>query len=111
VIESYRFGYILVDGKEYDKDVIISQKGVLCPWWREEGHRLCLNDLKSVLKEKPKLLLIGTGHDGCMRVADDVVFYCKKNGIELVIEKTGDAVKTYNKRHGKGVVAALHLTC
>ncbi|RLI30667.1 hypothetical protein DRO48_02760, partial [Candidatus Bathyarchaeota archaeon] len=45
-IEAYGFGYIVVDGKRYTSDVIIFPDRVMDGWWRKEGHRLYVDDLK-----------------------------------------------------------------
>ncbi len=111
MINSYSFGKIVVEGKTYEEDVIISEEGVKSHWWRKKGHELCLDDMKDVLPKKPKLLIVGTGHDGMMQVLDEVRDYCREKGIKLVEEFTKDAVKTYNGERGDGVFALLHLTC
>ena len=40
MIESYRFGKIVINGKSYSSDVIIIGDHVKANWWRREGHRL-----------------------------------------------------------------------
>jgi hypothetical protein len=42
----YEFGIIVIDGSEYRSDVIISNDRVQDNWWRKEGHRLALDDIK-----------------------------------------------------------------
>ena len=111
MIESYSFGRIMIDGKEYTHDVIIFPDHINSGWWRLEGHKLQLADLREVLHAKPKTLVIGTGHDGVMEVQQEVRDLCRKNRIELIEAKTADAVKKYNKLSGPGVVGAFHLTC
>ncbi len=111
-IDSYRFGRIVIDGKRYENDVIIFPDRVQSNWWREEGHRLQIEDISEILNEKPDILVIGTGAYGFMKIPDNVKNFIKEKGIELVIERTEDACEIYNKLSGKGrVIAALHLTC
>ena len=110
-IDEYSFGHIVIDGNSYNEDVIIFDDKVKANWHRREGHELCLDDMKDILKKKPKLLIVGTGHGGCLKVLEEVIDYCKKNDIQLISQLTGDAVNTYNDMKGRGVVAALHLTC
>lgn len=112
-IESYHFGHIRIDGKDYTSDVILSPSGVDAAWWRREGHRLDVADLAGVLNEPPEVLVVGTGRFGCMDVPKETESALRRRGIDLRIARTGDAVTTYNElaaAHAR-VVAALHLTC
>jgi hypothetical protein len=118
MIEKYDFGMILIEGKEYKKDILLFERSVFPDWWRKEGHHLYAADLEKLLALKPAVLVIGTGYDGIMEVDEDVADYCKKNKIKLVIQKTGDAVKTYDSlvgsktgKESKKVAGAFHLTC
>ena len=113
MIDSYRFGEITVEGVRYTRDLIILPGGVRPNWWRREGHRLSLEDLEEVLREKPEVLVVGTGYSGLMRVPKELVERLREEGIEVMIQRTGEAWKTYNRLLGEGrrVAAAFHLTC
>ncbi len=112
-VEGYRFGRIVVSGKEYTSDVIIYPDRVRAGWWRKEGHYLHMEDLEEVLEFNPEVLVIGTGASGAMRVPGDLVEELERRGIKVIVERTEDACKTFNRlaEEGKRVVAALHLTC
>lgn len=111
MISHYSFGSITIDGKKYEHDVIISLSGIKS-WWRATSHNVSINDLDLILKEKPNLVIFGTGAAGVMKVASETEDYLEKQGIKLLIKKTGDAVKEYNLRQSEaGVVGAFHLTC
>lgn len=112
LIESYRFGQIKVDGKQYTSDVIIYPDHVDDHWWRNEGHRLSINDLKDVWQARPEMLIVGTGYSSLMKVPDEVRDYVASKNVELVVESTRDAYKTYNRLVStKRIVATFHLTC
>jgi len=112
MIDSYHFGRIIIDEKEYTSDVIIFPERVKAGWWRLEGHALHIEDVEDVIGEKPEVLIIGTGYAGMMRVLTATRQRLESEGIELIIEKTQRACETYNKlSKSKKVVAALHLTC
>ncbi|UCE26275.1 MAG: Mth938-like domain-containing protein [Candidatus Coatesbacteria bacterium] len=113
IIEAYKFGYIRVDGVEYDRDVVIFPDRVSPEWWRDEGHNLSLNDLTEVLEYGPEVLVVGTGAHGVMKVPQTVAKELQTRGIELRAAKTSEAVETFNEllAAGRRVVAALHLTC
>ena len=58
LINSYQFGLIVINRRRYTRDVIIFPDRVLDGWWRKEGHRLYVEDLKEVLNTglQPELL-------------------------------------------------------
>jgi len=68
MIESYTFGNIKINGKSYTSDVIIYEDRVDGNWWRKEGHSLHPEDLKEMVKEKPEVIIIGTGAYGVMKI-------------------------------------------
>ena len=111
MIESYDFGRMIIDGKEYLHDLIVFPDHLKTGWWREEGHRLLMNDLEDVFASKPKILVIGTGHTGCLKVDPEIREYCRKNGIKLVEAITSKAVQEFNRLQGPETVGAFHLTC
>jgi hypothetical protein len=81
-------------------------------WWRREGHRLRVEDLEEVLRERPEVLIVGTGYSGLMRVPNEVRDYVEAMGIELIAQGTREACQTFNRLvQSRRVVAALHLTC
>lgn len=112
MIESYSFGMIVIDGRAYTSDVLITSRGVRSGWRREQGHLLQWKDLDDVLAEKPEVLVVGSGWSGMMKVHEEVLRLAKERGIRLVVQPTASAVETFNGMAGqKNVAAALHLTC
>lgn len=113
MIESYRFGRIIVDGVEYDRDLIILPGHVKENWWRVEGHRLRLEDLAEILDSDIEVLVVGQGAYGMMEIGNDVRRALADRGIKLFAERTGEACEIFNEmiRVGKKTAAALHLTC
>ena len=111
-IESYRFGYIRIDGQAHDQDVIILPDRVIGGWWRKEGHVLHPEDLEDVFEAAPQVLVVGQGAYGKMRVTPETQKALSAAGIELVVASTEEACQTYNTlRESRVVAAALHLTC
>ena len=111
-IDGYVFGRIIIDGKTYTTDVIIYPDRVGPSWWRKEGHYLNKEDLPDIIKAKPDILVIGTGNMGVMVVPEATIKYIEKQGIEVHVAKTGQAVEIFNElSSGKKVIGAFHLTC
>ncbi|MFQ6123018.1 MAG: Mth938-like domain-containing protein [Candidatus Heimdallarchaeota archaeon] len=112
MIEAYHFGCIVINGKEYTSDVIIYPDRVDSTWWRSSGHKLYVEDLEDVLREKPDVLIVGMGDPGLMKVLPETEARLKSEGIRLIAKPTEEACSIYNKLlKGKKVIAALHLTC
>jgi len=112
MIESYSFGRIVVDGKEYTSDLIIYPDRVDSRWWRKEGHRLHISDIERAVAEKPEILIIGTGASGLMEVPEEVEEHIISKGIRLVVDKTENACQAYNRLFPSAkTIALLHLTC
>jgi len=113
LIEHYDFGEIVVGGREYNHDIVIHPEGILSDWWRVEGHRLQLVDVRDFLSVKVDVVIIGTGYDGVMRVDNEVIEAFKKSGAEVHVLKSRQAVRKYNEEVSKGrrVLLLIHLTC
>ena len=112
VIDAYRFGQIVVNGKRYTSDVIVFPDKVRSDWYRKSSHQLCLNDIADAVAEKPDVLVIGTGASGLVMILPEVKDSVASQGITFIVQSTGEACQTYNQLcHSQQVVAALHLTC
>jgi hypothetical protein len=115
LVESYSFGRIRISGKEYSRDVVVAPDAILDEqWWRREGHALYVEDISRYVESyRPRVVVVGTGYYGVMKVSREVEAYLREKGIELVALDTRRAVEEYNKRAGRGerVLGAFHLTC
>jgi hypothetical protein len=115
LIDSYDFGVIVVKGKRYTSDVIVFPEKVVEKWWRKEGHRIYVEDLKEIFSHSPPLevLVIGTGYYGLVKVMPEVEKALKMHGVKLIIQPTGEAHKTFNTllKSNIFVAGAFHLTC
>lgn len=111
-IEHYSFGRIVIDNKTYTSDLIIYPNKIDSSWWRKEGHLLQIDDLVDVLKENPEIIIVGTGYSGVMKVSPEVLRLLESKSIDVIIEKTPNAVNTFNQiSKYKRTIACLHLTC
>jgi hypothetical protein len=112
IIDSYRFGQIVINGKHYTSDVIVFPDRVNDSWWRKTSHRLRLDELSEAVEEKPEVLVVGTGASGLMKVLPEVEQSLEIQGIKLIAQPTSEACNLYNQLcRSQRVVAALHLTC
>jgi hypothetical protein len=113
-IDSYSFGSIQIDGRDYATDVVLLGGDVKSPWWREAGgHVYAAEDFEELLAAAPEVVVLGTGYFGRVKVLDETLTALAEAGSEIVVEKTGGAVECFNRfaEEGRDVAAALHLTC
>jgi len=120
MIEEYKFGSIIIDGKTYDYDVEVRWTGEVLKWWRGESHVIDVEDVKRAVEQNPDTIIIGTGESGVARVTEEAQKFIKEKGIKLIIDLTEQATKTFNIRkeeseeeEGKQekVIGLFHLTC
>jgi len=112
VIESYHFGSIVINGKEFRTDVVILPDRVNAGWRRKEGHILSVDDIKEIVDAEPEVLVVGTGYSGLMKIDRKTREHLRSSGIRLIVAKTEEACEIYNElSKSKRAVAALHLTC
>jgi len=111
-IEKYQFGSIRVGGKDYAKDLIILPDRVVSGWRRQQGHSLQPKDLAEVLEAEPELLVVGSGCLGRLSIPPSTRAQLRASGIEIIVERSGPACRTYNAlRLTRRVAAAIHLAC
>jgi len=120
MIEEYHFGSITIDGKTYNHDIEVRWTSKVLEWWRAESHLIDIEDVKRATEQNPDLIVIGTGESGVAKVTEDAQKFIKEKRIELIIDKTGEATRTFNiiKEESEGeegeqkkVIGLFHLTC
>lgn len=112
MIEEYSFGFIKIDGQVYNHDVQIGLDGKVGLWWRNKSHEIGKRDIEEVLSQNPEAIVIGTGEMGVAKVMDETQQTIVANNIELIIEPTGEAIKSFNSlKKEKKVAGLFHLTC
>ena len=82
-------------------------------WWRKTGHSVAVDELTDILNAKPDYLIIGSGKFGLMKVSDQLRRRCEECGIQIIVEPSKTAMKTYNQMYadGKNIAGGFHLTC
>jgi hypothetical protein len=107
----YRFGHVVVDGREETRDVIVLPARVVRNWWRRDGHALVEEDLRDVLDELPERLIVGMGAASQMRVDQGLLDLLRWRGVEVEYLPTDRAVVRFGELDPARTAAALHLTC
>jgi hypothetical protein len=113
LIDSTRFGSITVDGKVYESDVIITWEWKVKEARTDVRHVVGKADLMKLLFERPDMMIIGTGQNGGMKVAEGVRKFVKEKKLKILIVPTPDAVVKFNQlaQEGVRVAAYMHVTC
>ena len=113
MIDSYSFGRMEINGRQYSSDIIIYPNGRLEDnWWRDEGHRLSGKDIAGLIEAKPELIIVGTGASGLMKVDENLKEQLQDLGIRLIAKASKEAMDEVNKHWGDGRTGAcFHLTC
>jgi len=113
MINSTKFGSIMVGNKKYDNDVFVSYRDTVKEGETNSRHLISKKELDLLLADKPDVIVLGTGQEGCMKISPDSSELAKNRGIEIVESKTPDAIKKFNHLYASGrkVVGYMHVTC
>jgi len=116
-IDGTRFGEITIDGAVYDHDVIIRLSGKVEKRRKRlskekygTSHIISKAEADFVFEEGCKLVVVGAGQYGNVRLSPEASAMFEKKKCRVVVEPTPQALLTFN--HSKGRKAALmHVTC
>ena len=116
-INSFNFGSIVVDGKQYVYDVLILPDGTVkereASKARLGGHSIIWSDVEKMVKEQPETIVIGTGTSGLARLSADVEVNLQQANLNLVVLQSLQAIEKFNQLvdERKRVAALIHITC
>ena len=114
-IEEYSFGTIRIDGRDYDRDVVIDRgkvskrKKKASKKFREQYGHTPLS-VKEDIPWDCRTLIIGTGAHGSLPVMEEVKAEANKRHVELQIVTTREAVNRFNAMPDD-TNAVIHVTC
>jgi len=105
-----RFGLLVYSAIPFPGvDLVIHVNGL--PSLRgSKAHFVGLAEIEGLLRERPKVLIIGTGYDNMVQVEEQILALCS---VQVLPLPTPEAVRRYNelKGEGKRVAAIIHSTC
>jgi hypothetical protein len=116
-INSFNFGFIVVDDKQYTHDVIILPDGTVKERNPGKGrlgsHSIARSEIEALTRDQPDVVLVGTGVQGMARLAHDAEFYLNEPNLDMTVLPSPQIVKKYNQRveDGEKVAALIHVTC
>ena len=110
------FGEIEIEGDRFDRDVVIEggrvrrrRKGPSKALREQYGHTPL-----SAAEDIPwggRRLVVGTGADGSLPIAPDVLEEASRRGVEVEALPTRDACRLLADLEPEDVYAVLHVTC
>jgi hypothetical protein len=116
-IDSFNFGFIVVDDKQYAHDIVILPDGTVKERSSGKGrlgsHTISRSEIEALIKESPDVILIGTGFQGMARLAHDAEFFKLEPNLDITMEPSPQVVKKFNQHveDGDKVAALIHVTC
>jgi hypothetical protein len=109
------FGVVEIGGRRYERDVVIEdgsvkrrKKGPSKPRRAEFGHTPLTAGER--IPWSAGRLVIGTGANGQLPIADDVYREAAHRGVEIVARPTPEACRLLSESAGP-LSAILHVTC
>ncbi len=116
-INSFNFGFIVVDGRQYVCDGLILPDGNVKE--REPGrgrlgsHTITESEVSKIIIEQPDIVVIGTGMSSLARLDADAENCMLRANVNHVVLPSFQAVEKFNQLidEGKRVAALIHVTC
>jgi hypothetical protein len=110
------FGLVEIDGQTYDHDVLVERgrisrrrKKASKPQRDRYGHTPLTT--AEPLPWRCRQLIIGTGAEGRLPVAPDVIEEAGRRGVELLMLPTAEACARLSAADADETAAVLHVTC
>ena len=78
------------------------------------SHKIGDWEIEELLKQKPEIIVIGTGQSGAMGEIDKTIINkFEEQGIEVITDITPKAIEIFNQKleQGKRINALIHTTC
>ena len=105
-----RFGLLVYSAIPFPGvDLVIHANGL--PALRgSKAHFVGLAEIEPLLRERPDVLIIGTGYDNMVQVEKEIL---AMSAVQVLPLPTPQAVRRYNelRSEGKRVAAIIHSTC
>jgi hypothetical protein len=116
-IDGTEFGSITIDGETYHHDVLIrlsgrigKRKKKLSKKYYGTSHIMSREEAEFVYEKGCRLLVVGTGQNGTLRLSPEAADYFAGKGCKVLTEPTPRAIALFNvTREDKA--GLFHVTC
>ncbi len=116
-IDGTAFGSITIDGETYPHDVLVRLSGKIRKRKkklskREYGtsHIVSREEAEFVYEKGCRLLVVGTGQDGALRLSPQAAAFFADKGCEVLAAPTPRAIALFNEARGEKA-GLFHVTC
>jgi hypothetical protein len=116
-IDKTEFGSITIEGTMYDHDVIIRLSGEIKKRKKKlskavygTSHIISIDEVKFTYEDGAKRIIIGSGHNGMVKLSDEAREYFDKKGCRVDLLPTPEALDLWNRVDGPRI-GLFHLTC
>jgi len=117
MVDDIRPNRITVGDRTFEQDVYIRANGkvglrskIRCEGEPPNVHQVDVAELKAVCKDRPSILIIGTGHCRSVTLSEDAEQFLLRRGVTYELLPSADAAAAYNTIKGRKA-ALLHVTC
>ena len=111
------FGSITIEGKTYEYDVIIrldgdvkKRKKKLSKSVYGTSHIVSLDEARHIYEKGANRLIIGSGHNGILKLSDEAENYFEKKKCLINLLPTPEAMESWNEARDD-VIGLFHVTC
>lgn len=116
-IDKLTFGSIVVDDREYRRDILIFGDGTVKK--RRAGfpmfgsHEIKERELEELSHGQPEAIIVGTGTGGAAHIVAQAESWAKANNVSLLMQPSYDAIVKLNEltEQKKKVAALIHIIC
>lgn len=116
-IDSASFGSIVVNGKTYDHDILISLDGRISKRKKKlskqvfgTSHVISRTEAEYIYEPGADSIIIGAGHNGMVILSNEANDYFRTRNCGIVLLPTPNAADTFNTATGN-FIALFHVTC
>jgi hypothetical protein len=116
-IDGTDFGWIVIDGVRFGHDIVIELDGTVRKRRKKlsktrygTSHTISVEEAEDVYRPGCKLLLVGAGAFGQVRLSDEAQTYFDERGVTVEIMLTGEAIGRWNALEG-AAIGLFHVTC
>jgi hypothetical protein len=116
-VNSFDFGSIVIDGKQYGYDVVILPDGTVKERETSKAmfgnHAITRGEIEELAKAKPETVVVGTGTSGKATISEDAQTYAREAKLNLLVLPSLEAIKKFNQLvdEGRPAAALIHVTC
>ncbi|HUT16142.1 MAG TPA: MTH938/NDUFAF3 family protein [Anaerolineae bacterium] len=116
-IRATKFESTVIEGEQTRHDVVIGLGVTITKRKKELSRSLCgtshlisIAEAQHILEKGARLLIIGTGQRGLVRLEEEARQFLDKKGCHVRLLPTPEAAQLWNRAEG-AVIALLHVTC